>query len=76
MTDILYEVLQTKHLDILYCVKKIEETKCQLQNYRLNLFEKLWETVLSDKGDFELQRKIRDPKHFTKYFLMKYLIIY
>ncbi|KAL4135414.1 hypothetical protein QTP88_007027 [Uroleucon formosanum] len=32
-----------------------EETKCQLQNYRLNLFEKFWETVLSDKGDFELQ---------------------
>ncbi|KAL4083837.1 hypothetical protein QTP88_029153 [Uroleucon formosanum] len=60
LTDILYEVLQTKRLDILCCVKKIEETK--LQNYRLNLFEKLWETVLSDKGDFELQRKIRDPK--------------
>ncbi|KAL4135415.1 hypothetical protein QTP88_007028 [Uroleucon formosanum] len=40
---------------ILYCVKKSEETKCQLQNYRLNLFEKFWETVLSDKGDFELQ---------------------
>ncbi|XP_022160087.1 zinc finger MYM-type protein 1-like [Myzus persicae] len=66
LTDILYEVLQTKRLDILYCVKKIEETKCQLQNYRLNLFEKLWETVLSDKGDFELQRKIRDPKTFYK----------
>lgn len=66
LTDILYEVLQTKRLGILYCVKKIEETKCQLQNYRLNLFEKLWETVLSDKGDFELQRKIRDPKTFYK----------
>jgi len=39
LTDILYEVLQTKRLDILYCVKRIEETKCQLQNYRLNLFE-------------------------------------
>ncbi|KAE9521923.1 hypothetical protein AGLY_017657 [Aphis glycines] len=66
LTNILYEVLQTKRLDILYCVKKIEETKCQLQNYRLNLFEKLWETVLSDKGDFELQHKIRDPKTFYK----------
>ncbi|KAL4104452.1 hypothetical protein QTP88_019753 [Uroleucon formosanum] len=66
LTDNLYEVLQTKRLDILCCVKKIEETKCQLQNYRLNLFEKLWETVLSDKGDFELQRKIRDPKIFCK----------
>ncbi|KAL4148885.1 hypothetical protein QTP88_003030 [Uroleucon formosanum] len=65
-TDILYEVLQTKRLDILYCVKKIEETKFQLKNYRLNLFEKLWEIVLSDKGDFELQRKIRDPKTFYK----------
>ncbi|KAL4130820.1 hypothetical protein QTP88_008201 [Uroleucon formosanum] len=66
LTDILYEVLKTKRLDILCCVKKIEETKCQLQNYRLNLFEKLWETVLSDKGDFALQRKIRDSKTFYK----------
>lgn len=66
MTDILYEVLQTKRLDILYCVKKIEETKCQLQSYRLNLFEKLWGKVLLDKGDFKLQRKICDPKTFYK----------
>lgn len=34
LTDVLFNVLQTKHLDILYCVKKIEETKDQLQNYR------------------------------------------
>jgi len=57
----LYEVLQTKHLDILYCVKKNEETKCQLQNYGLNLFEILWSGI--------------NRKHFTKYLLIKYPII-
>ena len=43
-TDILYNILQTKHLDILYCANKVQETRQLILNEREN-FDALWTDI-------------------------------
>lgn len=75
-------MLQTKNLDILYCVIKIENTKDHMKNYCLNFFETLWEIILTNWGNFELSRRRKtirsiDPKTINKilyYEIFDYIV--
>lgn len=48
MTDVLFDVLQTKELDIAYCMKRIGEVKIEIEKYRNDaIFKGIWEDVNS-----------------------------
>lgn len=54
--DILYNILQTKHLDILYCVEKVNETKRIVLHERYR-FDALWSDVCNEVECEEVPRK-------------------
>ncbi|KAJ4436025.1 hypothetical protein ANN_18651 [Periplaneta americana] len=54
--DILYNILQTKHLDILYCVEEVNETKRIVLHERYR-FDALWSDVCNEVECEEVPRK-------------------
>jgi hypothetical protein len=50
-TDVLYNLLQTRNFDILYCCQKIEEIKNELQRARDTAFNEIWYAALGRRGE-------------------------
>ncbi|KAJ4437703.1 hypothetical protein ANN_17848 [Periplaneta americana] len=72
--DILYNILQTKHLDILYCVEKVNETKRIVLHERYR-FDALWSDVCNEVECEEVPRKRKclenDVIKYRRIFLKK-----
>lgn len=49
-TDVLYNVLQSKVFDVLYCCKKINEVLQKLMHDKEHEFENLWASVVSSRS--------------------------
>jgi hypothetical protein len=49
-TDVLFKILQTKYLDILYCSQKIQETTREVLNLR-NKYDSIWIETLAYRND-------------------------
>ncbi|KAL4154101.1 hypothetical protein QTP88_001934 [Uroleucon formosanum] len=50
-TDVLFDILQTKAMDIAYCIKKVNEIIIKLQEVRENDFEKIFNDLNTDDGN-------------------------
>jgi len=50
-TDVLFDILQTKAMDIAYCIKKVKEIIIKLQQVRENDFEKIFNDLNTDGGN-------------------------
>lgn len=53
LTDVLFNILQTKSMDITYCAKKVEETTKKLEEIREHNFWKTFEEVREREEDDE-----------------------
>lgn len=75
-TDVLYNVLQSKMYDVLYCCKKINEVSQQLMHDKEHEFENLWDSALSSKSGIDCftlsKRKRVDEEDDKKSYLTLY----
>jgi hypothetical protein len=51
-TDVLFNTLQSKHLDTLYCSQKVQETRREILNLR-NTYDSIWIETLAYRNDDE-----------------------
>jgi hypothetical protein len=51
-TDVLFNILQSKHFDILYCSQKVQETRREILNLR-NTYDLIWIETLACHNDDE-----------------------
>lgn len=58
-THVLYNHLQTKDFDMLYCEKKIKETQVRLNHDRVHPFPSIWAPAVSQKNPAEQGKRRR-----------------
>lgn len=61
-TDVLYNVLQSKVFDVLYCCKKIKEVSQQLMHDKEHEFENLWASAVSSSSSNDDDQISQRPK--------------
>lgn len=67
-TDILFNIIESKIVDIGYCLKKIEGFKIFIDNF-YNDFDKIYEKTITNCGEPKRKRNIDDVKvHYKRIF--------
>lgn len=60
--EVLFNILQAKHFDILYCSKKIIDFQNQLKEEREN-FDSIWSSITENSDEFLMKtRRIRQTE--------------
>lgn len=65
-TDVLFDILQNKTNDLIYCCKKIEDVKSMLNEKRENMFPEFWKNILETSTEQPRKRRNEDPELFFK----------
>lgn len=69
-TDVLYNILQSKSFDILYCCKKVTQVLQQLRHEQDNNYETLWDSYVTEENYPRLRNDLLvEEKHaFSQLF--------
>ena len=75
-TEYLFNIFQSKSMDILFCSCEVENTITKLEELRTNMFDEIWNVLVSKCG-LPTRRKVRyilQQNCSTKHSFLKSLI--